>query len=112
MAWRFPLAFQVFFSLILCCLCPLLPDSPRLLLRKEKHHEALEVLAALEGDGATAESPSIRAQYQVIYTVLQSENMKSYTWAQLLSGKGMFVWAFLLLCCAKVRRFANDMSFV
>ncbi|OAA53638.1 General substrate transporter [Niveomyces insectorum RCEF 264] len=87
-AWRFPLAFQVFFSAIICCLCPFLPESPRLLLRKNKHREALDVLAALAGNGATADSPSVRAQYQVIYTVLESENMKAYSWLQLLSGKG------------------------
>lgn len=70
-------------------------------MRKDKHQEALEVLAALEGKGATTDSLSVRAQYQVIYTVLESENLKSYTWLQLLSGKGMFhrvfsgsVWCF------------------
>lgn len=75
-------------------------------MRKDKHHEALEVLAALEGNGATTDSPTVRAQYQVIYTVLESENLKSYSWWQLLSGKGMFLCIFVffisLLCCFTV----------
>jgi hypothetical protein len=49
---------------------PFLPDSPRLLIRKERHEEALEVLAALEGNGATPDSPSVKAQYSVIKDVL------------------------------------------
>ncbi|KAF4126858.1 Sugar transporter [Geosmithia morbida] len=73
-SWRFPLAFQLFFSLVIMTMVPFLPDSPRLLIRKERHEEALEVLAALEGNGATPESPS---EYAV-----------SYTWWQLITGRG------------------------
>lgn len=69
-------------------MCPFLPDSPRLLIRKEKHEEALDVLAALEGNGTTPESPSVRTQFNVIKDILDKENMNSYTWAQLLTGKG------------------------
>lgn len=49
---------------------PFLPDSPRLLIRKERHEEALEVLAALQGHGATPDTPSVRAQYGVIKDVI------------------------------------------
>lgn len=87
-AWRFPLAFQVVFSLLICFMCPFLPDSPRLLLRKGKQAEALEVLAALEGNGANPDSPSVKAQFEDIKNVLETEQMNTYSWAQLLTGKG------------------------
>jgi hypothetical protein len=87
-AWRFPLAFQLFFTLCIYALCPFLPDSPRLLIRKGKHDEALEVLAALEGHGATPESPAVITQYNIIKDILDREHMNTYTWMQLLSGKG------------------------
>jgi MFS family permease len=87
-AWRFPLAFQLFFTLCIYAMCPFLPDSPRLLIRKGKHEEALEVLAALEGHGATPESPSVVTQYNIIKDILDREHMNTYTWRQLLSGKG------------------------
>ena len=87
-AWRFPLAFQIFFTLCIWALCPFLPDSPRLLIRKGKYDEAREVLAALEGHGATPESQSVQAEFNVIKDILDRENVSSYTWWQLLSGRG------------------------
>ncbi|KAB8304232.1 hypothetical protein EYC80_003650 [Monilinia laxa] len=87
-AWRFPLAFQIFFTAIVWALCPFLPDSPRLLIRKGQHQEAYEVLAALEGHGATVDSPSVKQQFNIIKDVLDREHMNTYTWLQLLSGKG------------------------
>jgi hypothetical protein len=65
-----------------------LPDSPRLLIRKGKYDEAREVLAALEGHGATPESQSVQAEFNVIKDILDRENVSSYTWWQLLSGRG------------------------
>ncbi|KAI7535100.1 hypothetical protein KC331_g12206, partial [Hortaea werneckii] len=44
--WRFPIAFQLFFVIVLFAMCPFLPDSPRLLIRKGKYDEAREVIAA------------------------------------------------------------------
>ncbi|KAL2223044.1 putative MFS sugar transporter [Thermoascus aurantiacus ATCC 26904] len=87
-AWRFPLAFQIFFTFLLYCLCPFLPDSPRLLIRKGKYEEACEVIAALEGNGATVESPSVKAQLNIIKDILDREHMTTYTWWQLLTGRG------------------------
>ncbi|QGI67572.1 hypothetical protein CEK26_011523 [Fusarium fujikuroi] len=87
-SWRFPLAFQIFFSALVCLMCPFLPDSPRLLMRKEKHEEALEVLAALEGHGATVDSPSVRTQYAIIKDIMDKERGDECTWWQLITGRG------------------------
>jgi len=87
-AWRFPLAFQIFFTLCIYATCPFLPDSPRLLIRKGKHDEALEVLAALEGHNATSESPAVRAKFEDIKDVLDQEHLNTYTWWQLITGRG------------------------
>jgi hypothetical protein len=86
--WRFPLAFQIFFTLCIYCMCPFLPDSPRLLIRKGKYEEAYEVLAALEGHGATVDSPAVHAQFNIIKDILDREQVNSYSWWQLLSGRG------------------------
>lgn len=69
-------------------LCPFLPDSPRLLIRKGKYEEASEVIAALQGHGATPDSPSVRAQFDVIKDILDREHVNTYSWWQLLSGRG------------------------
>ncbi|KAH8657712.1 MFS transporter [Xylariales sp. PMI_506] len=87
-SWRFPLAFQLFFSILVWLMCPFLPDSPRLLIRKGKYDEAREILAALEGNGATADSHSVQTQFSIIKSILDTEYAVSYSWWQLLTGKG------------------------
>jgi sugar porter (SP) family MFS transporter len=47
-AWRFPLAFQVFFCIIILVFIPFMPESPRWLILKGRDEEAKEVIAALE----------------------------------------------------------------
>lgn len=46
-AWRFPIAFQIVFALIILAFILELPESPRWLIMKGKEEEALEVLGAL-----------------------------------------------------------------
>ncbi|KAL1989382.1 hypothetical protein VTN96DRAFT_144 [Rasamsonia emersonii] len=87
-AWRFPLAFQIFFTLLIYALCPFLPDSPRLLIRKGRYDEAREVIAALQGNGATVDSPSVKNQFNIIKDILDREHMATYTWWQLVTGRG------------------------
>ena len=69
-------------------MCPFLPDSPRLLIRKGKHDEAREVIAALEGHGTTVDSPEVKNQFNVIKDILDREQVKSYSWLQLVTGRG------------------------
>lgn len=67
----------------------MLPNSPQLLIRKGRYEEACGVLAALEDNGATASSASVRTQFSIIKDVLDNEyEALGYTWWQLLSVRG------------------------
>ena len=49
LVWRFPIAFQIVFGLIVCVGMIWLPESPRWLLTRERYEEGETVIAALRG---------------------------------------------------------------
>ncbi|CAK7905939.1 high-affinity glucose transporter 1 [[Candida] anglica] len=73
-AWRFPIAFQIVFSVILMGLVFVLPESPRWLLTQHKEAEALAVMAAL--NGSTIEDPETIAQKEAIYESIRQNSQK------------------------------------
>jgi sugar porter (SP) family MFS transporter len=55
LTWRFPIAFQIVFGIILIVGTLFLPESPRWLLMKERYEEGINVIAALHGLETTDE---------------------------------------------------------
>lgn len=68
--WRFPIAFQCFFALVVIGLMTQLPESPRWLLTKDRNEEASTVLAALNGE--RRDDPQVMTQVAVIVDAIRA----------------------------------------
>ncbi|KAF7562448.1 hypothetical protein G7046_g1674 [Stylonectria norvegica] len=71
--WRFPLAFQLIFPIIVTIAIQFVPESPRWLLMHDRHEEALSVIARLEGREATIHDPEVTAQFLSIRSTIELE---------------------------------------
>ncbi|KAF2846212.1 general substrate transporter [Plenodomus tracheiphilus IPT5] len=60
-SWRFPIAFQSVFALIVLLGMVWLPESPRWLLTKDRHEDAAQVISALRGHGVDDEETRFEA---------------------------------------------------
>lgn len=82
--WRFPVAFQIFFALILFVGIAELPESPRWLVAHGRREEALEVLAALKG--LEPDSDEIYAEATVILDAVNRFDRAQVGFKELFSG--------------------------
>jgi hypothetical protein len=67
--WRFPIAYQLVFILLVLCSIPFLPESPRWLIRNDFVDESREILLALNADRGTPEE--VKAQVESNLTQIQ-----------------------------------------
>ncbi|KAJ5358303.1 Major facilitator superfamily domain general substrate transporter [Penicillium cataractarum] len=70
--WRFPLGFQLVFPVIVAVALLLAPESPRWLLLKDRHEEALQVIARLEGQD-DLHDPEVTTQFLSIQSAIEVE---------------------------------------
>ncbi|KAI9849871.1 MAG: hypothetical protein M1837_000085 [Sclerophora amabilis] len=86
-SWRFPLAFQIVFGIVLFATVPWLPESPRWLIARGDDEKAAEILAALEGNGATIHHPLVVTEAKEIRYAVKLERESNVGWLNLLRGK-------------------------
>ncbi|KAI9741812.1 MAG: hypothetical protein M1834_000198 [Cirrosporium novae-zelandiae] len=60
LVWRFPIAFQCIFGLVVCIGGAFLPESPRWLLSRNRHEDGKRVIAALGGWEVTDEETKLQ----------------------------------------------------
>ena len=73
LAWRFPLAFQLFFVLVIFLTAFWLPESPRWLAMKHQDSEGFEVMVALEGNSATRDNSTAKRDFEAIRDSIRLE---------------------------------------
>ncbi|KAK2630083.1 hypothetical protein QTJ16_000903 [Diplocarpon rosae] len=86
LTWRFPIVFQVIFGFILIFGTWFLPESPRWLVTKDRHEDAIGVIAALSGLETT--SPEVRFQHSIIVDSIKASGHAggSVPFSALLTG--------------------------
>jgi len=75
-AWRFPLAFQILFAVVIFISILNLPESPRWLVMQGRDEEALEILEAL--NEKDRDDPFIRNELIAIKETVKEMNKGSY----------------------------------
>lgn len=85
LTWRFPIAFQIVFGIILSSFTWKLPESPRWLLTHDRADEANTVLAALRG--LPRDDPEVQAQLTVLQDSIKAAGAyDKVTYAELFKG--------------------------
>lgn len=83
---RFPLAFQCIPGLILAGGIWFLNESPRWLMEKDRHDEALATLQRLHGDGTPEKQEYIEMEFQEIRDVIDAERASTkITWTTIIT---------------------------
>ncbi|KAL7626472.1 hypothetical protein AAE478_003244 [Parahypoxylon ruwenzoriense] len=87
LTWRFPIAFQSLFGLVVCVAMIFLPESPRWLLTHERYEDAERVISALRG--YDLDSDETRAERDIILDSIRASGFsgqKSTPVKALLTG--------------------------
>ncbi|KAI5302780.1 hypothetical protein KEM56_000361 [Ascosphaera pollenicola] len=75
-AWRFPLAFQIVFALVIFGTIMNLPESPRWLIMKNRPEEALDVLSAIAD--LPPDDPYIVTEFQNVEATVEEMSQGSF----------------------------------
>jgi hypothetical protein len=75
-AWRFPLAFQIVFALIIFGTILGLPESPRWLIMQGREEEAMEVLEAINDKPRT--DPAMQQEFAAVKETVEEMSKGSY----------------------------------
>lgn len=84
-SWRFPLAFQLTFILVLFTTVPWLPESPRWLIAHGKIDEGRQILADIEGIDLHDEK--VYSELREIQFAVTFEKEHGVSWSDLLRGR-------------------------
>lgn len=80
-SWRLPIAFQIVFAAIVMVLLIDLPESPRFLVKRNRHEDAKAVLCRFFDEPETSES--VRSEMQSILSALAMDENNGSSWISL-----------------------------
>ncbi|PNS18200.1 High-affinity glucose transporter [Sphaceloma murrayae] len=85
MQWRFPIACQILFSMLVLACCPFIPETPRWLAKRGEHDKARHVIARLLNK--SPEEDEVQGQLNEILEAINAESKTGEpTWSQVFSN--------------------------
>jgi hypothetical protein len=82
-----PLCFQVVFYIIVCCMAPFMPESPRYLCATDQIEKAAISLAALRG--GYPDTPEISRELEEIRYTVTIEARETGSWSDVFRDNGI-----------------------
>ncbi|KUJ09741.1 putative hexose carrier protein [Mollisia scopiformis] len=104
--WRFPCALQIVFCIIVVCMTPFLPESPRYLCATDQLDQATYVLAALRN--GQLDSPDVVEEMGEIRYAINVEMKESGSWSDVFHDGG--ISAFTRVAIAFAANFFQQLS--
>lgn len=84
--WRWPIAFQGVFLIMILAFLPFLPESPRWLVQHGRVEEATEVFARLSGKDGTITDPLVLAERNdVVASVEEEKKLGTASWGEVFT---------------------------
>ncbi|RJE19908.1 sugar transporter [Aspergillus sclerotialis] len=84
--WRLPLALQLVPCIILVLMLPLVPESPRWLLMRDKNAEGADALRRYLGKGLSIHDPLVEKEFRSITGAIQIERQSQISLREVLAG--------------------------
>lgn len=94
--WRFPLAFQAVFAVFLVLQVIGLPETPRWLVKNDRHEEASEVVAAINGCSLDDELV-LRSLTDIENSIQEDVQGEGVTWRDFFTHGKLQNWRRMLL---------------
>ncbi|KAL4951904.1 general substrate transporter [Aspergillus filifer] len=96
--WRFPIALQILFALIVVSGAVMLPDSPRWFVMRGHDKEAIEVLAKLKRD--SPDSDAVLTEFNFMKADVEMTKASQASWKVLFTGGKTQEFQRMLLGCS------------
>ncbi|KAL4876241.1 MFS transporter [Aspergillus karnatakaensis] len=107
-SWRLPTLFQILPSLLQVAFIWFVPESPRWLISRDRHDEALSILTKYHGEG-DPDSAFVAAEYlQIRETIRLEKDASSSPWRELFSTKANLRRCTVAFCVGLFSQWAGN----